>query len=85
MKVLFLILFLATSASSGFAQASQKLLPLPDADSNYVRKFSRNNDLRFFYGLQGNNLSIGSTRNADTELNGDLYRNTNDYIGAGII
>lgn len=62
----------------------EELLTLIDADSNYIRKFVLKNDLRFFYGGQGNNLSLGSTRDAETQLNGDLYKNTNDYIGAGI-
>lgn len=65
-------------------QTLPELLPLDDADSNYVRKFVRKNEARFFYGGQGNNLSLGSTRYDATALNGDLYKNTNDYIGAGI-
>src|SRR5689334_12331748 len=85
LKIGLLALFVVLSVSSSIGQASsQKLVVLADADSNFVRKFVRNNDLRFFYGLQGNNLSIGSSRDTGTELNGDLYRNTNDYIGAGI-
>jgi hypothetical protein len=84
LKIGLLALFVVLSVSSGIGQASQKLVVLADADSNFVRKFVRNNDMRFFYGLQGNNLSIGSSHDTGTELNGDLYRNTNDYIGAGI-
>jgi hypothetical protein len=83
-KIGLLALFLLLAASSGFGQAAPKLLPLADADSNYVRKFELNKEFRFLYGLQGNNLSIGSSRDSDTQLNGDLYKNTNDYIGAGI-
>jgi hypothetical protein len=70
-------------ASSAFTQAPEYLPPLADADSNFVRKFVLKNDIRFFYGMQGNNISIGSGRD-EAALNGDLYRNTNDYIGAGI-
>lgn len=77
-----ILLFL--SSSSCFAQALPQLLTLADADSNYVRKYSRKNDVRLFYGLQGNNVSLGSTRDDEIKINGDLYKNTNDYIGAGI-
>lgn len=77
-------LFFLLTISCSFSQASQHLLSLADADSNFVRAFPHKNDLRFFYGIQGNNLSIGSSNDSDTQLNGDLYRNTNDYIGAGL-
>ncbi|HEY5825347.1 MAG TPA: DUF4421 family protein [Cyclobacteriaceae bacterium] len=76
------LLFLSTLPC--FSQTVPALLPLADADSSYIRKFTLKNDLRFFYGLQGNNLSLGSTRDDGTRINGDLYKNTNDYIGAGI-
>ncbi len=42
------------------------------------------NDFRLFYGGQGNNLALGSTRDDNTQLNGNLYTNTNDYIGFGV-
>lgn len=41
-------------------------------------------EIRFFYGGQGNNLSLGSTRDDGTKVNGDLYKNTSDHIGGGI-
>lgn len=75
---------LLLTLSPGFGQVSQKLVALADADSNFVKAFPLQKDIRFFYGLQGNNLSIGSANDSDTQLNGDLYRNTNDYIGAGL-
>ncbi len=71
-------------ASPCFSQTLPGLLPLADADSNYVKKIDLNNEVRIFYGGQGNNLSLGSTRDDATKLNGDLYKNTNDYIGIGI-
>jgi hypothetical protein len=83
-KIGLLALFIIVFESCGFGQALPKLIPLADADSNYVRRFELNKEFRFLYGLQGNNLSIGSSRDSDTQLNGDLYKNTNDYIGAGI-
>lgn len=75
------LLFINTTCLS---QHTTDLVTLADADSAYIRKFIRKNDLRLFYGAQGNNLSLGSTRDAETQLNGDIYKNTNDYIGAGI-
>jgi hypothetical protein len=78
---LSIALMLLTSAC--FSQSTRELLATPGADSEFVRKFARNNDVRVFYGLQGNNLSLGSTYDG-TKINGDLYRNTNDYVGAGV-
>ncbi len=78
-----LILFLFVSnIFSGFAQSN--LLILPDADSAYVRKHTLANDLRMFYGGQGNNVSLGTKRKGDTQFNGNVYANTNDYVGLGI-
>lgn len=67
-----------------FCQKLQHLLPLADADSNYIRKPFLKNDFRLFYGGQGNNVALGSTQDAETQLNGNLYTNTNDYIGVGL-
>jgi hypothetical protein len=67
---------------SGFTQ--NNLLALADADSAYVRKHALPNDLRLFYGLQGNNITLGSKRESDPTLNGNIYTNTNDYIGMGM-
>jgi hypothetical protein len=81
-KLLAALLLFFTSPC--FGQVNQNLLPLSDADSGFIRKFVLKNDVRFFYGLQGNNLLVGSSRDSDPQLNGDLYSNTNDYIGAGV-
>lgn len=67
-----------------FCQATQDLVALADADSAYVKKSLLKNDFRLFYGGQGNNLALGSKRDSETQLNGNLYTNTNDYIGLGI-
>lgn len=72
------------SISPCFGQMLPGLLPLADADSGYVKKFTLDKEIRFFYGGQGNNLSLGSIRDDGTQLNGDLYKNSSDYIGAGI-
>ena len=67
-----------------FGQKVKDLFSLADADSNFVRKYIQKNDFRIFYGGQGNNIAVGSKRDQETHLNGDLYANTNDYLGAGI-
>lgn len=68
----------------GYCQTTLGLVTLKDADSSYVRKFTLKNDFRLFYGGQGNNLALGSKRDDGTQLNGNLYTNTNDYLGVGI-
>jgi len=75
---------LMTCYTSCFSQSTQELVPLADADSNYVRKYFLKNDFRLIYGGQGNNLALGSKRDDDTKVNGNLYTNSNDYIGLGI-
>ena len=77
-------ILLLTCYASCFSQITQELLPLDDADSSYVRKYLLKNDFRIFYGGQGNNLALGSKRDYETQLNGNLYTNSNDYIGLGI-
>lgn len=67
-----------------FCQTTQDLVALANADSAYVKKYFLKNDFRLFYGGQGNNLALGSKRDEETQLNGNLYTNTNDYIGLGI-
>jgi hypothetical protein len=78
----FIILFVIVIQQCGLAQ--HNFLAIEDADSNYVRKHILPNDLRIFYGAQGNSLSLGSERDSNPDLNGDVYTNTNDYFGAGI-
>jgi hypothetical protein len=79
-----IILWSVFSGLIAFGQFPHGLEVLQNTDSSFVRKFKLKNDVRFFYGLQGNNLSIGSMREERTNLNSDIYRNTNDYIGAGL-
>jgi hypothetical protein len=80
--VVFVFLFHFFLHHYGIAQ--RNFLTLEDADSNYIRKHLLTNDLRLFYGAQGNSLSLGSKRDSNPDLNGDVYTNTNDYFGAGI-
>ena len=77
-------ILLLTCYAACFSQITPELLPLDDADSSYVRKYLLKNDFRIFYGGQGNNLALGSKRDDETQLNGNLYTNSNDYIGLGI-
>lgn len=77
-----LSIFLSLHHLYGFAQPD--VIALYDADSVYIRKYVLLNDVRLFYGGQGNNISLGTKRNGETQLNGDVYTNTNDYIGVGL-
>ncbi|HEX5168116.1 MAG TPA: DUF4421 family protein [Cyclobacteriaceae bacterium] len=58
--------------------------PLEDADSLYIRGFSRKNDVRIFYGGQGNRLVLGSLRDGSPDLAKSIYNNTNDFLGVGL-
>ena len=84
LMIRFVALLLLLANTRCFSQTDALLSPLDDADSGYIRKFIRNHDIRLFYGAQGNNVSLGSQHDDQAELNGDIYQNTNDYIGAGI-
>ncbi|MEJ1238438.1 DUF4421 family protein [Chryseolinea sp. T2] len=55
-----------------------------DADSVYIRTFLKKNDIRIFYGGQGNRLVLGSLRDGSPDLTRNIYHNTNDFIGVGI-
>jgi len=81
---LLLVVILLWSGLPCLGQSTTQLEPVADADSAYVQKFILKNEVRLLYGGQGNNLSLGSTRDATTQINGDLYKNTNDYIGFGV-
>lgn len=82
--ICYLTILLYFPLPTSYGQDVSELLLLDDADSAYVREFILKNEIRLFYGVQGNNLSLGSTRDDGTRINGDLYKNTNDYIGVGI-
>jgi len=88
-KAAFFFIFLISMTCYGQSPVSissglQKLTVTPsDADSNYVMRYSRANDIRFMYGAQGTSLAIGSTRNGN-DINTALYNNVNDLIGVGI-
>jgi Domain of unknown function (DUF4421) len=81
-KAGFILIFILVNRFFGFTQPV--LLPLADVDSSFVRKYSLKNDLRLIYGMQGNNLSLGSRNEGDPSVNGNIYTNTNDYLGMGM-
>ncbi len=81
-RVIFIFLLLLFTQLCGYSQ--NNLIPLADADSNFVRKHILPNEIRLFYGGQGNNISLGTKREGDPTLNGAIYTNTNDYVGIGI-
>lgn len=59
-------------------------IPAKGADSLYVVRNVLTNDVRLFYGAQGNSLVYGSERDGSPVWQGSLYRNTNDFIGVGM-
>lgn len=81
--------FLVSIACHGQSSVSlsagvQKLTIAPtDADSSYIMRYSRPNDIRFLYGGVGTSLAFGSTREGDN-INTALYNNVNDLIGLGL-
>jgi hypothetical protein len=67
-----------------FSQTAEGTKPLTDADSVYIRTFSKKNDVRMFYGGQGNRLVLGSLRDGSPDLAKNIYNNTNDFFGVGL-
>jgi len=67
-----------------YAQITEGTTPAKDVDSVYVRTFMRPNDIRLFYGGQGNRMVVGSLVDGKPDLPKNLFHNTNDYIGIGL-
>lgn len=89
MKPTLLFLTLCISFHSSLAQGSisselhrEKFAP-SDADSSYILRYKRANDIRLLYGGVGTSLAFGSVRNGN-QLNTQLFNNVNDLIGVGI-
>jgi hypothetical protein len=62
-----------------------RLLKSPDdADSTYIMKYTREDDIRVIYGGQGSNISYGSTNDGDPLFSDALYNNVNDLAGFGL-
>ena len=70
--------------SIAFSQTVEGTRLAKDVDSTYIRTFIKSNDLRMFYGGQGNRLVLGSLRDGSPDLTKNVYNNTNDFIGLGI-
>lgn len=67
-----------------FSQTIEGTKRLDDADSTFISTFVKSNDVRVFYGGQGNRLVLGSLNDGSPDLTEDIYNNTNDFIGVGI-
>src|SRR6188508_3277292 len=62
-----------------------RLLKAPDdADSSYIMRYIRGNDIRLIYGGQGSNISYGSMNEGDALFDDALYHNVNDLAGFGL-
>ena len=62
-----------------------RLLKAPDdADSTYIIRYIREDDIRVIYGGQGSNISYGSTNDGDALFGEALYNNVNDLAGFGL-
>jgi hypothetical protein len=62
-----------------------RLLKAPDdADSSYIMRYTREDDIRLIYGGQGSNISYGSMNDGDALFDDALYHNVNDLAGFGL-
>lgn len=78
-------LWLGVVSTIGYGQIPDSLVrPAKGADSLYVIRSAFRHDVRFFYGAQGNSIIFGTKDKHTTLWQGDLYKNTNDYVGMGI-
>jgi len=57
--------------------------PPIDADSNYIMRYAKQNDIRVLYGAEGTSLAFGSKKEGN-HINTSLYNNVNDLIGVGL-
>ena len=82
----FVMLTLQIQAQTS-ANQNQKSLLLKspdDADSTYIMKYKREDDIRIIYGGQGSNISYGSTDDGSALFSDALYHNANDLAGFGL-
>ena len=81
----FVANFACSAQSSGAIIVGFHKLELPptDADSNYIMRYSQQNDIRFLYGAEGTSLAFGSKREGNN-INTALYNNVSDLIGVGL-
>ncbi len=71
--------------SSGSLSLGIRKLAVPptDADSNYIMRYAKQNDIRFLYGGEGTSLGFGSKQEGN-HISTSLYNNVNDLIGMGL-
>lgn len=55
-----------------------------DADSLYIAKFCKENDIRLLFGAQGSTLAYGSRNEEGDGYNDAMYHNVNDLVGFGL-
>lgn len=60
------------------------LNPPNDADSAFIRRYTREYDIRLIYGGQGSNISYGTAKDGSALFSDALYNNTNDLAGFGL-
>ena len=60
------------------------LKPPDDADSTFIRRYTREGDIRLIYGGQGSNISYGTAKDGSALFSDALYNNTNDLAGLGL-
>ena len=78
-----LVMLLSTPLATVFPQPREGTKAIDDADSTFIRAFVRDNDVRIFYGGQGNRLVLGSLRDGSPGFTKNIYNNTNDFLGIG--
>ena len=81
---LLLTVLIMAACPTAFSQAYEGTKRLADVDSTCIRSFVRSNDIRMFYGGQGNRLVLGSLRDGSPDLAKNIFNNTNDFIGLGL-
>src|SRR5688572_2861317 len=79
----WLVALLLSLSPAAFSQTLKPTKAIEDTDSTYIRAFVKNNDIRIFYGGQGNRMVIGSLRDGSPDLTKNIYNNTNDFLGIG--
>src|SRR5690349_16405145 len=71
--------------SSEIRKDTVKLEKAPDdADSLYIGRYTRVDDIRLIFGGQGSNISYGSTHDGNAVFGEALYHNVNDLVGFGL-
>lgn len=77
----------AQSADSTRAEVPPciSLLRVPtDADSLFILRYCKGNDVRIMVGAQGSGLAYGSKKEGGDGYNDAIYHNVNDLVGFGL-